>query len=178
MEPHQLHHIMQNGNDTNVPSYDDPIYPWSTYAGGTTTETPGFRPMLIPVDATSETDDDADPNDFVNGVGFPTNAPEEPITGTTSTNPADGTNAIHSVPRTENEPTIRRPVPARLTLGSTTFTFRPGPVDNTESHTTMEVPAEAAKENIDPNGSRLPLVDLAIQIAPGLVSSYENLDTY
>jgi len=42
----------------------------------------------------------------------------------------------------------------------------------------MEIPTEATKENIDPNGSRLPLVDLAVQIAPGLVSSYENLDTY
>src|SRR6266550_2917645 len=87
MELHQLHHTMQDGNDTNVPSYYNPTYPWSTYAGGTTTETPGFCPMLIPVDATSETDDDVDPNDFVNGIGFPTNAPKEPITGTTSTNP-------------------------------------------------------------------------------------------
>ncbi len=178
MEPHQLHHTMQNGNVTNTPSYDDPIYPWSTFAGVTTTETPGFRPMLIPVDATSETDDDVDPNDFVNGVGIATNVPEEPITGTTPTNPANGTNTIRSIPRTKNEPAIRRPIPARLTLGSTTFTFRPGPVDNTKSHTAMEIPTEATKENIDPNGSHLPLVDLAIQIAPGLVFSYEDLDTY
>src|SRR6266576_5946625 len=118
MELHQLHHTMQNGNDTNVPNYDNPTYPWSTYAGGTMTETPGFRPMLIPVDATSETDDNADPNDFVNGIGFTTNAPEEPITGTTSTNPANGMNTVHSVPRTENESAIRQLIPARLTLGS------------------------------------------------------------
>src|SRR6266550_4297679 len=69
-------------------------------------------------------------------------------------------------------------VTARLTLGSITFTFRPSPIDHAESHTVMEVPTETAKENIDPNGSRLPLVDLAIQITPGLVSSYEDLDTY
>src|SRR6266550_7636469 len=100
MEPHQLHHTMQNGNVTNAPSYNDPIYPWSTYAGVTTTETPGFRPMLIPVDATSETDD-IDPNDFINGVGIATNAPEESITGTTPTNPANGTDTIHSVPHTK-----------------------------------------------------------------------------
>src|SRR6266550_1777952 len=169
---------MQNGNVTNTPSYDDPIYPWSTFAGVTTTETPRFRPMLIPIEATSKTDDDVDPNDFVNGVGFATNASEEPITGTTPTNSANGADTIHSIPRTENEPVICRPIPARLTLGSTTFTFRPDHIDNTESHTAMEIPTEATKENIDPNGSRLPLVDLAIQIAPGLVSSYENLDTY
>ncbi len=42
----------------------------------------------------------------------------------------------------------------------------------------MEIPTEAAKENINLNGSHLPLVDLAVQIVPGLVSSYENLDTY
>jgi len=137
MELHQLHHIMQNGNDTNVPSYDNPTYPWSTYAGGTTTETPGFRPMLIPVDATTETDNDVDPNDFVNGIGFPTNAPEESITRTTPTNPANGTNTVHSVPHTENEPVIRRPIPARLTLGSTTFTFRPSSIDHAESHTAI-----------------------------------------
>ncbi len=178
MEPHQLHHTMQNGNVTNTPSYDDPIFPWSTFAGVTTTETPGFHPMLIPVDATSETDDDVDPNNFINGVGFTTNAPEEPITGTTPTNPTNGMDAIHSVPRTENKPAICRPIPARLTLGSTTFTFRPGPIDNAENHTAMEIPTETAKENIDPNGSHLPLVDLAVQIVPGLVSSYEDLDTY
>src|SRR6266576_3026219 len=96
MELHQLHHTMQNGNDTNVPSHDSPTYPWSTYAGGTTTETPGFRPMLIPVDATSETNDDVDPNDFINGIGFPTNASEESITRTTPTNPANGTNTLDS----------------------------------------------------------------------------------
>ena len=107
MELHQLQHTMQNGNTTNAPSYDNPIYPWSTYAGGTMTETPGFRPMLIPVDATSKTDDDVDPNDFVNGIGIATNAPEESITGTTPTNPANRTNTVHSVPHTENEPIIR-----------------------------------------------------------------------
>ena len=155
-----------------------PIYPWSTYAGGTMTETPVFHTMLIPVDATSETDDDIDPNDFVNGVGFPTDAPEESITRTTPTNPANGTNTVHSIPHTENEPIVRRPIPARLTLGSTTFTFRPSSIDHAENHTTMEIPTEATKENIDLNGSRLPLVDLAVQIAPGLVSSYEDLDTY
>src|SRR6266550_3060917 len=171
MELHQLHHIMQDGNDT-------PTYPWSTCAGGTMTETPGFRPMLIPVNTTSETDDDVDPNDFVNGIGFPTDVPEESITRTTPTNPANGANTVHSVPHTENEPVIRRSIPARLTLGSTTFTFQPSPIDHAESHTAMEIPTEATKENIDPNGSRLPLVDLAVQIAPGLVSSYENLDTY
>src|SRR6266576_442295 len=178
MEPHQLHHTMQNGNVTNTPSYDDPIYPWSTFAGVTTTETPGFHPMLIPVDTTSETDDDADPNDFVNGIGFATNAPEEQITGTTPTNSANGVDTIHSIPRTENELAVRRLIPARLTLGSTTFTFLPGPINNTENHTTVEIPTEATKENINLNGSRLPLVDLAIQIAPGLVSSYANLATY
>ena len=110
MEPHQLHHTIQDGNVANTPSapsYDDPIYPWSTFAGVTTTETPGFRPMLIPVDATSETDNDVDPNDFVNGVGFPTNAPEELITGTTSMNPANGMNTVHNVPHIKNEPVVR-----------------------------------------------------------------------
>jgi hypothetical protein len=171
---------MQNDN------VDLAQYPWSTWAGAKPADDtnnaderpdPGaFRPGLIPVPSDSE--EDADPNDFAYGVRVVTSPSPQPINDGTPIPTEQPAAPVHTVFTANNGRDIGRPVSPGLRPGNGCIHIRkpqnPSPLSTGNSHRNER----SGEEDQQSEESREPLVDLPIQGSEGYVTSFEALDTY